>query len=100
MICVPNQYKINQPGGYLLNYQKYHKGIFIDKKNYAFTSLLNSNIIYNMVNMISSTPFKINIELLNYIDDKGVEKGLIMDSSIPHKYATKKKLSNKGFCVI
>lgn len=40
----------------------------------------------NKVNSISSTPYKINIDLLNYLNLKGVELGLLMDPNIEDEY--------------
>lgn len=100
MICVPKKYTDKTVGGYLLNEEKYVEGIFIDKKGYAFPSQLENNDIYQMVNNIHSTPFKVNKDLMNNINLKGVEQNLIIDPTIEHEYenleelkAHKKKVS-------
>jgi hypothetical protein len=86
MVCLPKKYTSNVVGGYLLNNEKYYEEIFIDKRAYAFSSVLTNNTIYDMVNNISSTPFKVNIELFHFLNTRGVELGLIMDTSIEHEF--------------
>ena len=81
MVCSPRPYSNEKTGGYLLNNEKYFKGLFIDKHAYAYNSILQTkNDIYDMVNKISSTPFKINKDLLNYLNHKGIEQDLIVDT--------------------
>lgn len=66
----------------------YNDKLIIEKKGYKHDSYLrNDNIIYDVVNNISSVPYKINIEVLNYLYDKGFEQGLLMDTNIEHKYS-------------
>src|SRR3989337_3679223 len=65
MVCTPKPYSSDSLGGYLLNDEKYIESIFIDKRGYAFSSELdNKNDIYDMVNKMSSTPFKVNKDVL------------------------------------
>ena len=87
MVCIPKPYTSTSVGGYLFNDEKYFEGLFIDKKGYQCTSVLsNHNNIYDMVNKMNSTPFKINTDLLNYLNLKGIEQDLIMDPNSVHLY--------------
>ncbi len=88
MIIKPKAYNKNVYGGYLLNNDKYHEDLFIEKKNYATTSVLSDdNNIYDTVNKISATPFKINTDFLDYILNEGVKHKLLLDPLLPHKFA-------------
>lgn len=63
MIVKPKRYT-----GYLLNDKDYREELLISKQGYGTkTSLDKNNIIYFRINNIADTPFKINIELYNYI---------------------------------
>ena len=93
MIVKPNEYNYNILGGYLLNDVYYKESLFIKKKAYKVESELNkNNKIYSLVNNINSTPFKINIELLEYItrEDKHI---LLIDPSEDHEYEDLSKLT-------
>lgn len=80
--------KQDKLGGYLLNDDKYKEELFIDKERYSLSSLVSkdNNNIYDMVNNISSMPFKINKDVLNYIHFKGVEQDLIIDTNTKHPF--------------
>jgi DNA-directed RNA polymerase len=68
MICKPMSYTRIRLGGYLLNDVNYSEDLIIKKYNIKNKSLISAeNIIYNMINNISSTPYKINTELFDYI---------------------------------
>jgi DNA-directed RNA polymerase len=68
MIIKPKEYSKNKLGGYLLNDVNYSEDLIIKKYNIKNKSLISDeNIIYNMINNISSTPYKINTELFDYI---------------------------------
>lgn len=61
MVVKPKSYSKNVLGGYLLNDVKFAEGIFIEKKAYSINYVLSAcSNIYDMINKISSTPFKIN----------------------------------------
>jgi DNA-directed RNA polymerase len=92
MVCEPVKYTAKLLGGYLFNNSKYEENIFIDKKRYRYSSGLTNNIIYDMVNKTSATPFKVNIELLNYLNMYGVQQGLIMEPNTSHEFANKPDL--------
>lgn len=92
MVCEPVKYTAKLLVGYLFNNYKYEENIFIDKKRYRYSSGLTNNIIYYMVNKTSATPFKVNIELLNYLNMYGVQQGLIMEPNTSHEFANKPDL--------
>jgi len=88
MICEPKDYKYNpineeiQLGGYLLNGEYIVSELIKDKIGHEKSSKLKKdNIIIDMVNRINKTPFKINMDTLNYIREHGFDKGIIIDSS-------------------
>ncbi len=90
MIVKPKPYTKDALGGYLLNDVKFSEGLFIEKKAYSINSVLSDcNKIYDMINKISSTPFKINETLLNYLIAN--KHNLLIDSTVSHKFADLKK---------
>lgn len=93
MIVKPKNHGPGLLGGYLLNDVDFKEDLFISKKAYSVCSQLsNTNNIYDMVNNISKTPFKVNIALLNYItfNDK---YNLLIDTNIPHEFEALEKIS-------
>ena len=87
MICPPKAYGPNTLGGYLLNDEKFSDGLLVEKKAYALTSELSQeNKVYSLVNNISSIPFKINTDLLDYIKGKGAKHDLLIDPYTKHKF--------------
>jgi hypothetical protein len=86
MVCEPLKYTAEKLGGYLLNNDKYKENLFIEKKRYRHDSQLSTDIVYNMVNKTSATPYKVNLELLSYIVMYGIEQGLIMDPEARHEF--------------
>lgn len=87
MIVPPKPYSDNVLGGYLLNDDRFSEELFIDKKGYNIRSVLNNNKIYDMVNKINSTPFRINNTLLEFILENGDKFGLLLDNTVKHKFA-------------
>lgn len=89
MICPPKPYQENALGGYLLNDDRFADELFIAKKAYALTSELamDNKIIFNMINNISKTPYKINIPLLDYINNEGAKHNFLIDPRVKHKFA-------------
>lgn len=88
MICKPKPHGPNILGGYLLNDELYSEDLLIEKKAYGLKSELSANNnIYDFVNNISITPFKINRELLNYIIREGARHNLLLDPHSKHKYS-------------
>lgn len=83
MIIPPKPYSRNKNGGYLLNGKAYDEKLIIDKTAYKTPSRISPvNIIYSMVNKLSSTPFKINVELLDFLLSKGEQYGITLSTSI------------------
>lgn len=99
MIAKPKPYANNMLGGYLSNdiYEK--DPLIIDKVAYRDKSKINLDTVYNVVNRLAQTGFKINLELLEFLGDyeRAVDLGLLIgDSNVEfdkndHKYATKDK---------
>ena len=94
MICPAKHYGNNVLGGYILNDDKFSEKLVIDKKAYKVKSELSTdNKIYTLVNNISSTPFKINKDLLDYICTKGFKHNLLIDPYAKHKFSDLEKLT-------
>lgn len=65
MIVKPKLHTSSKKGGYLLNDDLYTENLIIDKSRYRdFSKIMDNNVIYDMVNNLSSTPFKINEKVL------------------------------------
>lgn len=87
MIVKPKPYNKNSLGGYLLNDVNFREDLFIKKQGYGVNSeLTDNNKIYNMINKISSTPFKINVALLDYILNNNDKHQFLMDPNQEHKF--------------
>jgi hypothetical protein len=114
MVCEPKDYKYNPEtkevslGGYLLNGRYIVNELIKDKVGHEITSSLKEdNLIIDTVNGINKTPFKINIDTLNYIRKYAFTKKIIINdkdeniipkSFINNPYSLKrlgKKNSNK-----
>ena len=86
MVCPPRPYDKDILGGYLLNDDKFSEDLLINKRAYAKCSELSGDKIYNMVNNISKTPFKINKNLLDYIYNEGSKHNLLIDPEVRHEF--------------
>ena len=85
MIVKPKDFNKESLGGYLLNDVKYSEQLIIHKEIIKNKSLIkDDNVIYDMVNKISSTPYKINNELLDFILVN--KHNLLMDPDKPSEY--------------
>ena len=85
MIVEPKPYSFNVLGGYLLNDIEKTESLLINKANYKQNSeIVKDNIIYDMVNNINKTSYKINKKVLDFIEEFGVEFGLIEDINQKH----------------
>ena len=107
MVCEPKDYVYsdnnskNILGGYLLNDVHYTDYLFKDKVGYEIdTKLKEDNIVVDLINGLSKTPYKINKNVLEFIKLYGLEKGIILDDTEkkisnfmknPYKYYTKKE---------
>ena len=87
MICPPKEYVYSNDnflnlGGYLLNGIKYVENIFIKKVGYGKPTVLkDKNIIVDLINGLSRTPYKVNTDTLNFIYKYGVEKDIVIDTN-------------------
>ena len=87
MVCPPRPYTPYQDGGYLIKDVKYHEGLFIPRPGYSkSTTLTKDNNIYDMVNNHMVTPFKVNKEVLDYLNRKGIEQNLLIDTDTEYEY--------------
>lgn len=86
MIVPPKPYASNKLGGYLLNDVLEIDDLIIDKASYKYKSNIEKDIIYRMVNNISSTPYKINKQLLDYLDKDGEKYKILMSQDVIDKY--------------
>ena len=59
------------------------------------SKILNENIVYKIVNLLSSVAFTINRPVLNFILEKGVEFGLLTDPNYIHPLELKKRNKKK-----
>lgn len=85
MIVEPKPYTSDELGGYLLNDVEKTENLLINKANYKKNSnIIKGNIIYDMVNNINKTSYKINEEVLGFIQEYGVDYGLIEDVNQKH----------------
>lgn len=91
MVVKPKEYHNNKLGGYLLNDINYANDIFIKKFNYSNSSTIKNDKIYNRINKLMLTPFKINKSVYDFIRMYGVELGIIFDVKKPHRFESIKK---------
>lgn len=85
-VCPPKEYKMCPKtkkirlGGYLLNDIKYTDRIYIDiVGNSKPTILKDNNIIIDLINGLTRTPYKINTDTLDYIYKFAIKKCVIID---------------------
>ena len=78
MVEQPKLYREGELGGYLLNDVEYRKSVIIGKKNLKYKSKVVDNSLYNMINGVSSTPFCINKDFLNYLIEHGRMHNLLL----------------------
>ena len=88
MICKPKDYVYSQDfrknilGGYLLNDLYYTDHIFKEKIGYGKTTVLHeNNLIVDLINGLAKTPYKININTLEFINKFGIDKKMVIDPS-------------------
>ena len=103
MIVPPKQYsekivkekKYEVLGGYLTNDVVIDNKVFISKSSYRNSSYTLNNNIYDMVNKISSIPYKINEEVLDFILKNADKYGFLLKESdieaIKDNYSGKRK---------
>jgi DNA-directed RNA polymerase len=84
MVCEPKKYKYSSNGltlgGYLLNDVYYTESLIKERIGLGKqTTLKDPNIIIDMVNGMSKTPFKVNTNVLEYIYKYGIDKKILTD---------------------
>lgn len=85
------EYKL---GGYLLNDVTYTDSIISDNWLLsAKSTILNNNIIFNMVNKLNSVAFSINEKVLNFLLDNYKKYNLLIDPDYIHPLTLKTKLT-------
>lgn len=104
MVCEPKDHvysldpKKNKLGGYLLNDVHYTTSLIKDKIGYEKNTVLDEdNIIVSLINGLSKTPYKINIDTLEYIFKFGLEKKIIIDDSNDELESFRKNPFNKKY---
>jgi len=91
MIVAPKAYELNYLAGYISNDIDYTERLIINKTGLGKGSEVSSkNNLYELVNNVARTPFKINTVLLDFImsDDRF---SLLMNPSVEHEYACIKR---------
>lgn len=88
MIVAPKEYSKQQLGGYLLNGVEYDENLIGLKMSYGIPSVIvDKNIIFNSLNNMMRTPFKINKDLLNYLLKYNHIHNLLISSDYIHQFA-------------
>lgn len=76
---------VERLGGFLNNDVKFTTPLIIENWELKKKSrILDPNVIYKMVNNLQSVPFKINIEVLDFIKKYGIDYDLIIDPNYVH----------------
>jgi hypothetical protein len=91
---ITNGKSVDRLGGYLLNDENITYNLIID--NWAIkepTIIKDTNIVFDLVNNISSVGFKINKDVLNFIYTYGIEYNLILDKEYQDPLLTKNRLT-------
>ena len=92
MVVKPNTYTKNKLGGFLLNDKEYFLPLIIKNSELKEQSIIKSdNIIYDLVNYLSSVSFKINIPVLEFLLEKGLKYDLFTDLNLKHPLEIKKE---------
>lgn len=92
MIVPGNEYSDNKLGGFLLNNFEYAEPLISYKHGYSIPSVIEEeNIIYNTINSMMKTPFKVNKDLLNYLLKNNHIHKLLINSDYKHEFADIKR---------
>ena len=99
MIVPPKEYKRENGrdvlGGYLLNDNAFVLPLIIKNPELKEQSYIyDDNMVFETVNNLSSVGYKINIPVLDFVLEKGVEYGLITNPEFKHPLENKKKLTS------
>ena len=83
-------------GGYLLNDMEYVNSLIIKNSELKEQSYIkDENIIYDAINKLSRVGYTINIDVLEFILEKGLEYDLFLDPNQRHPYEIKKEKNKK-----
>lgn len=86
MIVPPKKYSKEALGGYYLNDVEYDETLISRKRNFGIPSEIeDNNVIYNSINNMMRTPFKVNKDLLNYLLEYNYKHKLLISSDQKHK---------------
>lgn len=101
MIVPPLKYGNNISGGYILNEDNPDGDTYLSipfmarSMSYGENSMIQKdNIIYNSINNMMNVPFKVNIELLNYLLRYNYKHKLLIDFDYVHPLSEKKDRKN------
>jgi len=79
MISPPVLWSDNSYGGFLRNNEKLFIDLITPSTKSKMKSVINNNLIYDSVNYLSSIPYKINTEVLDFINLNSKEIGLLQN---------------------
>ena len=71
MVCEPKEWDDNNKGGYFLNMEGIIKDDLITGSKQHNHELLNKHNLYSSINLMSKVKFKINSNLLNFLENEG-----------------------------
>jgi DNA-dependent RNA polymerase len=93
---IKNNKEIEVLGGYLLNDIEYTDNLILNNWELAVETkiLKKKNIIYDMVNNISSVAYKINTQVLDFIINNYKKFNLVIDPDYEHPLTKKTKLTS------
>ena len=88
MIVKPKKYGVRKLGGYLKNNIDYVEELFTNKQSQKGKSNVSSSSdLYDILNKMMQTPFKINVDLLDYLINYNHKHNLLIDLNKEHKYS-------------
>ena len=83
MITAPNDYSEDTKGGYLLNDVDVDQELIIGKIGYKVNSTIDckNTKIYSVVNSMARCPYKINTDVLNFLQTNGKMFNILIDDN-------------------
>lgn len=79
MICPPVKWSDGNYGGFLRNKEKLFMDLITPSSKSKMKSVIENELIYDSVNYLSSTPYKINTQVLDFINLNANEIGLLQN---------------------